>query len=68
MKYGTLLKNVIGVLAVMLITISCSEDVPERRVNLVQAKEVKFKNTVPNCCSKKPSRFLAKKVPKETLR
>lgn len=68
MNYRTLLKNMIGVLAVLLVTVSCSEDVPERRVNLVQAKEVKFKNTVPSCCSKKPSRFLAKKVTKETLR
>lgn len=55
-------------LAVMLITVSCSEDVPEQRVNLIKAKEVKFKNVVPSCCSKKPPRFLAKKVPKETLR
>lgn len=68
MNYGTLLKNMIGVLAVLLITVSCSEDVPERRVNLIQAKEVKFKNTVPSCCSKKPPRFLSKKVTKETLR
>jgi hypothetical protein len=68
MNYRTLLKNMIGVLAVMLITVSCSEEVPERRVNLFQAKEVKYKNTVPSCCSKKPSRFSGKKVSKETLR
>jgi hypothetical protein len=68
MNYGTLLKNIVGVLAVMLITVSCSENVPERKVNLIQVKEVKLKNTVPSCCSKKPSRFSGKKVSKETLR
>lgn len=68
MNYFTLIKNKLLVLVVLLITVSCSEDVPERRVNLIQAKEVKYKNTVPSCCSKKPSRFLDKKVFKETRR
>jgi len=68
MNFGTLLKNMIWVLAIMLITVSCSENVPERKVNLIQVKEVKLKNTVPSCCSKKPSRFSSKKVSNETLR
>jgi hypothetical protein len=68
MNYFTLIKDKLLVLAVLLITVSCSENVPERKVNLIEAKELKFKNTVPSCCSKKPARFSGKKVSNETLR
>ena len=68
MNFETLRENKIWMLVVILITVSCSEDVPERKVNLIQVKEVKFNNTVSGCCAKKPSRFSGKKVSKETLR
>jgi hypothetical protein len=45
---------------VFSLAFSYSEDVPEIKVDHVQAQKVKSKNIVPSCCSKKPSRFLAK--------
>ena len=65
MNYGPIWKNTKWILAVVFITVSCSEDVPERRDNPFQAKEVIFKNNVPSCCSKKPSRFLDNKYLKK---
>jgi hypothetical protein len=68
MNYGPLWKNTKWILVLVFITVSCSEDVPKGRDKIFQAKEVILKNNVPSCCSKKPSRFLVKKVFKETLR
>ena len=55
-------------LAALFLIMSCSEGVPELKVNPVQAQKVNVKNTVPSCCAKKPSRFAIKNLSKETLR
>ena len=60
MRYLDLSKKFVGCMVVFFLAFSCSEAVPEIKVDLVQAQKVKSKNIVPSCCSKKPSRFLAK--------
>jgi hypothetical protein len=60
MRYLDLLKKFVGCMIVFSLAFSYSEDVPEIKVDHVQAQKVKSKNIVPSCCSKKPSRFLAK--------
>jgi hypothetical protein len=53
-------KILIAFMPVIFIGFSCSETIPEKQVNNAAAKVLKFKKTVPACCSKKPSRFSAK--------
>jgi hypothetical protein len=60
MRYLDLFKKFVGCMVVFSLAFSCSEAVPEIKVDLVQAQKVKSKNIGPSCCSKKPSRFLAK--------
>ncbi|HQT23970.1 MAG: hypothetical protein B7X86_10300 [Sphingobacteriales bacterium 17-39-43] len=59
-------KIIIVLMPVILLTISCSDPIPERQANNAPAKVSKVKNEVPACCSKKPSRFYPE--PKQAMK
>ncbi len=69
MMNSILFRNLLFVITgVLLLSLSCSQNIPDKKASNTSAKNLKVKNTVPSCCSKKPTRFSMFQKPKQTLK